>query len=153
MHCHATRTLIHLRALLGVCIALAGLSSCALLQGDPIEIQYDSGITAGGVQWKDTFTGSGEPVTEEDTVTIHYVAQLQDGTPVDSTLDRGVPMTFLLSTPPVSGLREGITGMRPSGKRSMLLPPDQAFGAQGIPGRVPPEAPIHFAIELVSVAN
>ena len=56
--------MIHLRALLGACIALAGLSSCALLQGNPIEIQYDSGITAGGVQWEDTSTGSGEPVTE-----------------------------------------------------------------------------------------
>ncbi|MEO2163293.1 MAG: FKBP-type peptidyl-prolyl cis-trans isomerase [bacterium] len=145
--------MIHLRALLGACIALAGLSSCALLQGSPIEIYYDSGVTAGGVQWEDTLTGSGEPAVEDNTVTIHYVAQLQDGAPVDSTWDRGVPMTFPLSTPPVAGLREGIVGMRPGGKRSMLLPPALAFGALGIPGRVPPDASIHFAVDLISVAQ
>ena len=145
--------MIPLRALLGACIALTGLGSCALLQGNPIEVRYDSGITAGGVQWEDTFTGKGNPVAEDDTVTIHYVARLQDGTPVDSTWDRGVPMTFPLSTPPVSGLREGIVGMRPGGKRSMLLPPALAFGALGIPGRVPPDASIHFAVDLISVAQ
>jgi len=62
-------------------------------------------------------------------------------------------MTFPLSTPPVSGLREGIIGMRPGGKRSMLLPPALAFGALGIPGRVPPDASIHFAVDLISVAQ
>lgn len=145
--------MIHLRGLLGACIALTSLGSCALLQGNPIEVRYDSGITAGGVQWEDTFNGEGNPVTECDTVTIHYVAQLQGGVPVDSTWDRGVPMTFPLSTPPLPGLREGIVGMRPSGKRSMLLPPELAFGAAGIPGRVPPESSIHFAVELVSFAQ
>jgi len=144
---------MHFRALLCAYIALAGLGSCALFQGCPIQIHYDSGVTAGGVRWEDTLSGSGEPVVEGDTVTIHYVARLQDGTPVDSTWDRGVPMTFALSTPPVPGLREGIVGMRPGGKRSMVLPPDQAFGAQGIPGRVPGEAAIHFAVELMSAEH
>jgi len=144
---------MHLRALLGVCIALAGLGSCALFQGSPIQIHYDRGVTAGGVQWEDTHSGRGKPVVEGNTVTIHYFARLQGGAPVDSTWDRGVPMTFPLSTPPVSGLREGIVGMRPGGQRSMLLPPAQAFGAQGIPGRVPPEAAIHFAVELVSAEH
>ena len=143
----------HIRALLGACIALAGLGSCALFQGSSIPIHYDSGVTAGGVQWEDTFSGRGEPVVEGNTVTIHYAARLQDGTPVDSTWDRGVPMTFPLSTPPVPGLREGIVGMRPGGKRSMLLPSELAFGAAGIPGRVPPESSIHFAVELVSAEH
>lgn len=92
-------------------------------------------------------------MVEGNTVTIHYAARLQDGTPVDSTWDRGVPMTFPLSTPPVPGLREGIVGMRPGGKRSMLLPSELAFGAAGIPGRVPPESSIHFAVELVSAEH
>lgn len=145
--------MIHLRALLGVCIALTCLGSCALLQGNPIEVQYDSGITAGGVQWEDTFTGKGNPAGQGDTVTIHYVAQLQDGTPVDSTLDRGTPMTFPLAAPPVPGLREGIVGMRKNGMRSMLVPPALAFGVQGIPGRVPPEATVQFAVELLSITQ
>jgi FKBP-type peptidyl-prolyl cis-trans isomerase len=144
---------MHFRALLGACIALAGLGSCALLQGNPIEVQYDSGVTAGGVQWENTLSGKGEPVVEGNTVTIHYVLRLQDGTPVDSTWKRGVPVTFPLSTPPVSGLREGIVGMRQGGKRSMLLPPALAFGALGLPGRVPPDASIHFAVDLTSVAQ
>ena len=145
--------MILFRALLGACIALTCLASCALLQGNSIDVQYDSCITAGGVQWEDTFTGKGNPAGEGDTVTIHYVAQLQDGTPVDSTWDRGVPMTFPLDAPPVPGLREGIIGMRTGGKRSMLVPPALAFGAKGIPGRVPAEATIHFAVELVSVVK
>jgi FKBP-type peptidyl-prolyl cis-trans isomerase FkpA len=142
-----------LLALFGGCMALAGLSSCACLQGTPVEIRYSSGITASGVQWEDTLNGQGRPVGIEDTVTIHYLAQLPDGTPVDSTWERGIPRTFPLVDPPVPGLREGIAGMRPGGKRSMLLPPPRAFGARGIPGRVPPEASIHFTVELISAAR
>ncbi|GEM_PF-3599701 len=134
-------------------MALGGLSSCALFRGDPVHVQYDRGVTESGVRWEDTRTGQGHRVSWEDTVTVHMLTQLPDGTRVDSTRERGVPLTFSLQNPPVPGLLEGITGMRPGGQRSMLLPPSRAFGSEGIPGRVPPESPVRFAVELLSATR
>ncbi len=130
-----------------------GTSGCALLRGDPIEIQYESGITPSGVIWMDQRHGDGPRAHSESEVTIDYAARLSDGTAVDSTYTRGTPITFSLLNPPLPGFREGLSQMQVGGLRILIVPPDLAFGTEGIPGRVPKNATIEFEIELLAAGE
>jgi FKBP-type peptidyl-prolyl cis-trans isomerase FkpA len=87
-----------------------------------------------------------------DRVTVHYRALLPDGTQVDSSFDRGTPVVFELGSGEVpTGLELGLEGLRVRGQRSILVPADLAYGIEGVPGLVPPNTPVRFEVELVSL--
>ncbi len=96
--------------------------------------------------------GSGDKPKSGETVTMDYTASLIDGTQFDSS-DKHGPVVF-----PVDSGRMRLPGwdkmaqdMRPGEKRLVILPPDQAFGAQGVPGAIPPNSVIVLDLTLVSV--
>lgn len=63
-----------------------------------------------------------------DTVKIHFVGWLDDGSEIESSADRG-PVTVVLGEQKVpAGIEEGIVGMATGEKRRLNLAPDQAFG-------------------------
>ena len=47
----------------------------------------------------------------------------------------------------------GVVGMRPGGKRLLLLPPAMAYGARSIEDAVPADAATMFRIELIRLEN
>lgn len=51
----------------------------------------------------------------------------------------------------IKGLEEGLKGMRKGGKRSLIIPPEKAYGEQGQPPKVPPKAIVLVEVELVEV--
>ena len=97
--------------------------------------------------------GTGATAVSGDTVTVHYVGTLLNGTKFDSSVDRGQPYTFRLGTSAViPGFEQGILGMRVGGKRRVTIPPHLAYGDTG-QGPIPPKASIRFEIELLSIAG
>jgi FKBP-type peptidyl-prolyl cis-trans isomerase FkpA len=50
----------------------------------------------------------------------------------------------------ISGIDQGVRGMRQGGKRRIYVPPSMAYGAQG-QGTIPPNASLVFEVELTSV--
>jgi FKBP-type peptidyl-prolyl cis-trans isomerase len=135
--------------LLFACLPLA---ACGVLSTSrPVEHRHAAGTTAGGTLWRDLQTGRGEGVRRGDRVTVDYVIELEDGTPVDSTRERGRPETFVLGEAPIAGWNEALVGMRPGGRRFLDVPPERAFGKAGLPGRVPPNARLACRIELRAV--
>ena len=109
------------------------------------------------LQKVDTVQGSGATATAGKTVTVHYTgwlcspnAQLQHGAQFDSSVG-GQPFTFQLGSGQViKGWDQGVEGMKVGGKRTIIVPADLGYGAQGA-GPIPPNANLIFDVELLDV--
>lgn len=107
----------------------------------------------------DETTGSGHEAVAGRNVTVHYTGWLYDqgradhkGTKFDSSRDRGEPFSFRLGAGRViRGWDEGVAGMKVGGRRTLTIPPDYGYGAQGAPGAIPPNATLVFDVELLDV--
>jgi peptidylprolyl isomerase len=99
----------------------------------------------------DIKAGEGREVKSGDTVAVHYIGTLQDGTEFDNSKKRGEPFTFTVGAGQViTGWEEGLVGMKVGGQRVLVIPPEKAYGEQGI-GPIPGNATLVFAIELVEI--
>jgi len=97
-------------------------------------------------------SGSGASPKTGDTVTVHYTGWLTDGKKFDSSVDRDEPFAFVLGTGQViAGWDEGVATLRVGDKARLTIPGDKAYGAQGYPGLIPPNATLIFEVELLSV--
>lgn len=95
--------------------------------------------------------GAGMEAQNGNTVSVHYVGRLEDGSEFDNSQKRGAPIEFVLGAGQViAGWEEGILGMKVGGERTLVIPPDKAYGEAGI-GPIPPNATLTFTVELVAV--
>jgi len=129
---------------------LSLLSSCALFSR-PVEVEHPRVQHPSGVEYEDVVLGVGRAARRGREITVDYLAHLEDGLRFDSSLDRGVPLSFVLGQAPLSGWDKGIPGMREGGRRRLYVPPELAYGRQGVPGLVPPDAALIFDIDLLDV--
>jgi hypothetical protein len=106
----------------------------------------------GGLVVKDTSIGTGAAVKSGDTVTVHYVGTLTDGTEFDSSRKHGQPFTFEVGKGHViKGWDQGLVGMKVGGRRKLTIPPDLAYGDRGMSSVIPPKSTLLFDIELLSI--
>lgn len=131
------------------------LSSCGLLRIEREPPHYEDFRTESGIAVQDLVVAEeGPPVEVGDEVTIHYAGWLADGELFDSSFDRGRPITFVIGAGEVfPGLEEGLLGMRTGGRRSLVIPAELGYGAEGIPGFVPPDAVLLLDVELMGLAE
>lgn len=112
---------------------------------------------ANGLKYMDTKLGDGAVATAKSTVLVNYTGWLSNngekGKKFDSSFDAGQPLTVTLGKGDViKGWDEGVTGMRVGGKRTLIIPPELAYGAKGGGnGAIPPNATLIFEIELLKV--
>jgi len=97
--------------------------------------------------------GTGVAAQNGQTVSVHYVGTLTDGTVFDSSRNRGQPFSFTLGAGQViKGWDMGVLGMKIGEKRRLTIPPELAYGATGTPGGpIPPNATLTFEVELLKV--
>ena len=50
----------------------------------------------------------------------------------------------------IAGWDEGVVGMKEGGRRLLIIPPDQGYGAQGS-GDIPANETLIFVVDLVEV--
>lgn len=101
---------------------------------------------------EDLVTGTGVAVKSGDTITMHYSGSLLDGTKFDNSYDRGKPFETQIGVGRViKGWDEGVIGMKVGGKRRLTIPSELAYGQRGIPGAIPPNSPLIFELELISI--
>ena len=108
--------------------------------------------TASGLEIQDLKTGEGAEARSGSTVDVHYTGWLEDGTPFDTSRDRGKPFSFRLGAGMViRGWDEGVAGMKVGGLRKLRIPSALAYGKRGAAGVIPPDATLIFEVELVAV--
>jgi peptidylprolyl isomerase len=104
------------------------------------------------LQVADVYQGSGEPVTADDTLTVQYVGMGQQSRKVfDSSWSSGQPATFPLSGV-IPGWQQGMVGMKPGGRRLLVIPGSLAYGPEGSPPRIGQDETLVFVVDLVSVS-
>jgi hypothetical protein len=102
---------------------------------------------------KDLVTGTGAVAPPGGTVTVNYVGVLcKTGAEFDSSWKRNQPFTTALTPGSViAGWVQGIPGMRVGTRRELIIPADLAYGKAGSPPTIPPNAPLVFVVDLLSV--
>jgi peptidylprolyl isomerase/FKBP-type peptidyl-prolyl cis-trans isomerase FkpA len=101
---------------------------------------------------KDTVVGKGAAAKKGDKVTVNYTGYLTDGKKFDSSIGRA-PFSFALGGGQViPGWDQGVVGMKVGGKRTLTIPADLGYGAQGTPdGTIPPNSTLVFDIEMLKI--
>ncbi|MGW8568589.1 FKBP-type peptidyl-prolyl cis-trans isomerase [Isoptericola sp. NPDC055881] len=73
--------------------------------------------------------GDGAKVKNTQSVTAHYTGWTLDGKQFDSSWDRGAPASFSLQQV-IKGWTEGLTGQTVGSQVLLVIPADQAYGAE-----------------------
>jgi FKBP-type peptidyl-prolyl cis-trans isomerase len=110
---------------------------------------------AGGLRVKDLQLGQGPAAVTGQVATIHFVGWIDEhgvrGRELYNSRARGEPVSFVIGTDGVmQGWNEGVLGMKPGGKRMLLVPPGMAYGKRKVEG-VPDNASLMFRIELIKL--
>lgn len=100
-----------------------------------------------------TKEGTGEAIVNGKKASMLYTGKLEDGTIFDSTANRGnEPFEFILGAGQViAGWDEGVLGMKVGEERTLVIPADKAYGPQGIPPVIPPNATLTFDVTLLAI--
>jgi FKBP-type peptidyl-prolyl cis-trans isomerase FklB len=102
-----------------------------------------------GLQYKVIKEGQGESPVETDKVTVHYTGTLISGKVFDSSIERGQPAQFQVNAV-IAGWTEALKLMKPGSKWMLYIPPQLAYGEQGVQG-IEPNSVLIFEVELISV--
>ena len=134
--------------ILGACLGIGAPS--------PVLAQTPAVTTPSGLQIVDVQVGTGATPKAGQICVVNYTGWLSQngakGRKFDSSLDRSQPFEFPLGRQRViPGWDEGVASMKVGGKRTLVIPPELAYGARGAGGVIPPNATLIFDIELLKV--
>lgn len=119
----------------------------------PTALAGDFVTTASGLQYRDTVVGTGPQPKAGDCIAVAYRGRLADGTEFDASTP-GRPVGFYIGVQNViPGWDEGVLPMKVGGERTLVIPPDLAYGADGYPPTIPPNATLTFDVKLVAIRN
>lgn len=137
-------------------IALLLVTVCSLPAQSPPSIPKDQEVKTHaltGVQYSILKVGTGKNIPQPgDGALINFSEWLTDGTLLDTTgpTMRKNPIRINVGDPKVPlGLSLGAQLLTKGGKVKLTVPPNRAYGAQGIAGKIPPNATIVYEIELI----
>ena len=112
--------------------------------------------TPSGLKIIDIKVGTGAMPKTGQTVVVNYTGWLYEngkkGKKFDSSVDRNEPFEFPIGRGQViAGWDQGVATMRVGGKRTLIIPPNLAYGSRGAGGVIPPNATLIFDVDLLSI--
>jgi peptidylprolyl isomerase len=141
-----------------ICAAASLAIIGSTIMSDPSDAQSAAKpvTTSTGLQMIDTQVGTGASPRQNQTAVVHYTGWLYEngakGKKFDSSVDRGQPFEFPVGAGRViAGWDQGVATMKVGGKRTLIVPPQLGYGAQGAGGAIPPNATLIFDVELLGV--
>ena len=108
--------------------------------------------TTSGLQYEVIKMGTGPKPTAQNTVKVHYVGTLIDGTEFDSSIKRNEPATFPV-TGVIPGWTEALQLMPVGSKFKLYLPASIAYGPTGAGEVIKPYSTLVFEVELLEIVK
>jgi peptidylprolyl isomerase len=104
-----------------------------------------------GLYWVVNQEGTGDKPAQGTMISAHYAGRLlSNNQKFDSSYDRGEPLQFEVGVGRViKGWDQALSNMRKGEKRTLIIPPELAYGSRGAGGVIPPDAWLVFDVELV----
>lgn len=140
----------------GLSVVIFGISRSYLgrLSVQEKKLKNNYGLTIENLKIEQTKKGDGRVVEKGQRVTIHFISRIQNS-PEDREIDnsyRRVPMVFIAGFNQVlTGLDEGVIGMKVGEKRRLTIPPGLAFGPRGNGSDIPSNATMIYDVELLKI--
>jgi len=137
-------------------IAIASLSACG---GGSDPAPAAPVYSPATLTKTDSSIGTGAEAVAGKTVKVHYTGWLYNttvanlkGAQFDSSAGKA-PYPFTMGANQViAGFEQGVLGMKVGGKRTVLIPSNLGYGANGgAGGAIPPNSGLVFDIELIEV--
>ncbi len=116
--------------------------------GETPETEFQT--TGSGLKYRILRAGTDRKPSATDTVSVSYRGWLDDGTEFDSSYKRNEPTRFPLNGV-IAGWTEGLQLIGVGGKIELEIPSDLGYGPRGAGTDVPPNATLHFVVELHEV--
>eukprot|EP01083_Nonionella_stella_P063400 164749_1 len=108
------------------------------------------GSLKGGIKFRDMKVGNGKQLATGDKVSVFYVGQTDDKKVFDKAISgNGFEFNFGKGDV-IKGWDLGLKGMKVGGKRKLIIPSKLAYGSNGSPPSIPPNATLTFTIEVRS---
>ncbi len=119
------------------------------------EFKTQSGVKTEtiGTAYKVLTSGDGETVGKENVALVQYVGKKVDQTEFDSSEKNGGEPVPFPSSAVIPGLRPVLEKMKVGDKYEIVVPADQAYGAQGVPGVIGPNETLIFEMEVTGVRS
>jgi peptidylprolyl isomerase len=117
------------------------------------EIPKPSGDPPTELVTEDVVEGTGAAAKAGDMVQMQYVGvSWSTGEQFDASWDSGQPFSFQLGSGGViAGWDQGIVGMKPGGRRLLIIPPELGYGETGAGGAIGPNETLVFVVDLVQI--
>ncbi len=107
--------------------------------------------TSSGLQYEVLARGDGPTAEPGQSVQIHETTMLRDGTIIYDSREKDTPITFLLGgNQVITGVDEGVTGMRVGERRLFTIPPALSHRSS-YPANTPPDSILVIDLELVAI--
>ncbi|HEV8429854.1 MAG TPA: FKBP-type peptidyl-prolyl cis-trans isomerase [Pyrinomonadaceae bacterium] len=107
--------------------------------------------TPSGLRIQELKIGDGPTPKLGQKVKVHYIGRLENGQEFNNSYKGGAPVEFSLGPGLIQGWNETLQTMKVGGKRRIFVPSKLAYGAQGRPPAIPPNANLDFDIELLGI--
>ena len=108
--------------------------------------------TASGLQYEVIKAGDGPKPVATDKVNVHYHGTLISGKVFDSSVERGMPITFGVQEV-IKGWTEALQLMPVGSKWRIYIPSQLAYGEQGAGGDIGPNEALIFDVELLGIVK
>ncbi len=102
---------------------------------------------------KDLTVGNGPALKLGDKFTLNYAGYVcATGKQFDESFSKGTPLTGTAATGQmIPGFLDGLVGMQVGGRRVLVIPSDQAYGASGQGADIPPNSSLLFVLDLIKI--
>lgn len=116
---------------------------------EDVKKKPDVVVLPSGLMYQILKPGEGPAPKATETVKVHYIGTLVNGTVFDSSVQRGEPVEFQLDQV-IPGWTEGLQKISKGGKIKLYIPPQLAYGDEGRQG-IPPASTLVFDVELLDI--